>query len=138
MNRQELQNISKLRRKDAAALLKAKQYAGAYYLLGYSVECAIKACIAKQTKKYDFPNKDIAQKAYVHNLEQLLKLAGLELQLKNDMKLNKHLEVNWSTVKDWNETSRYTISISRAEAKDLYSACISRTNGILAWIKMKW
>ena len=33
MNRQELQEISKVRRKEAATLLKAKHYAGAYYLL---------------------------------------------------------------------------------------------------------
>jgi hypothetical protein len=78
MNRQELQELSKIRRKEATALLKAKHYAGAYYLLGYSVECALKACIAKQTNKHDFPNKDFANKVYVHNLEVLIKLAGLK------------------------------------------------------------
>jgi hypothetical protein len=138
MNRQEFQDISKVRRKEAAALLKAKQYAGAYYLLGYSVECALKACIAKQTKKYDFPNKEIAQQAYVHNLEKLLKIAGLDYQLKQDIKQNSRLEVNWSIVTDWKETSRYTTSVTSTEARDLYSACTSRTNGILAWIKEKW
>jgi len=138
MNRQELQEISKARRKEAAILLKAKQYAGAYYLLGYSVECALKACIAKQTKRYDFPNKDIIKNAYNHNLETLLKTAGLDYQLKQDMNRNSSLEVNWSIVKDWKETSRYITSVTSAEAKDLYFACTSRTNGILAWIKQKW
>lgn len=138
MNRLELQEISKVRRKEAATLLKAKQYAGAYYLLGYSVECALKSCIAKQTMKHDFPNKIVANKSYVHNLEQLLKVAGLDYQLKQDMKTNSHLEVNWSIVKDWKETSRYISSVSRSEAKDLYSACTSRTHGVLAWIKEKW
>lgn len=138
MNRQELQDISRVRRKEATTLLKAKHYAGAYYLLGYSVECALKACIAKQTNKYDFPNKEVALKAYVHNLEQLLKVAGLDYQLKQDMKTNKNLEVNWSIVKDWKETSRYIPSVSSAEAKDLYSACTSRTNGVLAWVKAQW
>ncbi|MFI0416567.1 MAG: hypothetical protein ACH255_20815 [Candidatus Thiodiazotropha sp.] len=138
MNRQDLQEISKKRRKEAAILLKAKQYTGAYYLLGYSVECALKACIAKQTKRHDFPNKDIIKNAYNHNLETLLKTAGLDYQLKQDMKTNSSLEVNWSIVKDWKETSRYITSVTSAEAKDLYSACTSRTNGILAWIKQKW
>lgn len=138
MNRQELQEISKVRRKEAATLLKARQFAGAYYLLGYAVECALKACIAKQTKKYDFPNKVVTNKAYVHNLEQLLKVAGLDYKLKEDMKNNSHLEVNWTIVKDWKETSRYISSVSSEEAKDLYSACTSRTNGVLAWIKEKW
>jgi len=94
MNRQELQELSKIRRKEAAALLAAKHYAGAYYLLGYSVECALKACIAKQTNKHDFPNKDLASKAYVHDLEQLIKLAGLKNDLDIDIKKNKTLEVN--------------------------------------------
>ena len=138
MNRQQLQELSKVRRKEAAALLKAKHYGGAYYLLGYSVECGLKACIAKQTKKYDFPDKDIAAKVHIHNLENLLKLAGLENELETDMKANKTLEVNWAVVKDWKETCRYTTIISPAEARDLYSACTSRKNGLLSWIRAKW
>ncbi len=138
MNRQELQNISNVRRKEAATLLKAKHYAGAYYLLGYSVECALKACIAKQTNKYDFPDKVVVQKSYAHNLPQLLKVAGLDHKLKQDMDINPTLEVNWTTVTDWEETSRYTLTISKNEAKDLYSACTSRTNGILKWVKEQW
>lgn len=138
MNRQELHELSKIRRREAAALLKAKHYSGAYYLLGYSVECALKSCIAKQTKKYDFPNLNLVRQAHVHNLEALIKLAGLEKDLKKDMKKNKTLELNWAVVKDWKEVSRYSINISRSDAKDLYSACTSRTNGILSWIKTKW
>lgn len=138
MNRQELQELSKIRRKEAVTLLKVKHYSGAYYLLGYSVECALKACIAKQTNKYDFPNKDLANKAYAHNLEQLVKLAGLENELATDFKKNKTLEVNWAIIKDWKESSRYICAITPADAKDLYSACTSRINGILSWIKTKW
>lgn len=138
MNRQQLQELSKIRRKEAAALLKAKHFSGAYYLLGYSVECALKACIAKQVNKHDFPNKDLANKAHVHNLEQLIKLAGLENDLNNAIAGNRILEVNWAVVKDWKETSRYSCAISPADAKDLYSACTSRSNGILTWIKHKW
>jgi HEPN domain-containing protein len=32
-------------------LLEAGLYAGAYYLAGYAVECALKACIAKKTAR---------------------------------------------------------------------------------------
>lgn len=138
MNRQELQELSKIRRKEAAALLKAKLYSGAYYLLGYSVECALKACIAKQTKRFDFPNKDLAVKTHVHNLEQLLKFAGLENELNKEIAANKTFEVNWAVVKDWKETSRYLCTIAPTDATDLYMACTSRKNGILSWIKSKW
>lgn len=138
MNRQELQELSKVRRREAAALIKSKHYSGAYYLLGYSVECALKACIAKQTQKFDFPNKELANKAHVHNLEQLVKLAGLETDLNNKIAANKIFEVNWAVVKDWKETSRYICTIVQSDAKDLYTACTSRSNGILSWIQSKW
>ena len=138
MNRQELQEISRLRRKEAATLLKAKHSAGAYYLLGYSVECALKACIAKQMKKHDFPDKELANKAHSHDLERLLELAGLAHDLKTDMKTNKTLEVNWAVVKDWRELSRYMTAISATDARALYLACTARKNGILSWIRAKW
>lgn len=138
MNRQDFQELSKLRRKEAYALLKMKHYAGAYHLIGYAVECALKACIAKQTRRYDFPDKDIAQKAYVHDLEKLLKLAGLEQDLERAMRGNNTFALNWAVVKDWKETSRYDIAISPTSARDLYSACTSRINGVLSWIRAKW
>lgn len=138
MNRLELHEISRLRRREAAVLLKARRFSGAYYLVGYAVECALKACIAKQTKKHDFPDKTIAQKAHAHNLEELLKLAGLERALETDMKANKGLELNWAVVKDWKETSRYEVAIQDSDARDLYAACTARKNGILSWIRAKW
>ena len=57
-NREALQLISRQRKREAAALLRAKLFPGAYYLAGYAVECALKACVAKQTNKHDFPNKN--------------------------------------------------------------------------------
>ena len=138
MNRQELQEISRLRKREAAALLKAKHFAGAYYLTGYAVECALKAAIAKQTKRHDFPDKEVAQRAYVHNLEQLLKLAGLERALDADMEHSKSLELNWTVVKDWKETCRYLVTIAETDARDLYAACTARKNGILSWVRTKW
>ena len=45
MNRAELQRLSLERIEDARALLAAKQWSGAYYLAGYSLECALKSCV---------------------------------------------------------------------------------------------
>ncbi|MEQ9564747.1 MAG: hypothetical protein RLN85_02845 [Pseudomonadales bacterium] len=138
MNRLDLQKMSQLRRSDARALLGASRYAGAYYLVGYSVECALKSCIAKQIRRHDFPDKKLVVDAHTHNLETLLKLAGLKQDLENDFKKNPALEVNWTVAKDWSERKRYDPDISAAQAKDLYSACVARKNGVLAWIKQKW
>lgn len=69
------------------------------------MECALKACIAKQTAKHDFPNKTIAQKAHTHNIQQLVGLGGLDPKLQRDLKANRTLETNWLIVKDWSEAS---------------------------------
>ncbi|MEL0589524.1 MAG: hypothetical protein U1V55_07060 [Planktothrix rubescens PR222] len=36
-------------------LLDNHQYSGAYYLSGYVIECALKACIAKKTQQLPIP-----------------------------------------------------------------------------------
>jgi HEPN domain-containing protein len=138
MNRETLQRIAMQRRREAAALLRAGYYPGAYYLTGYAIECALKACIAKQTAKYDFPNKRLAQDCWTHDLERLVQLAGVGPDLTRDSRTNAALELNWTIVKDWSETDRYDLTITRAQARDLYSACTARRNGVLPWIRSRW
>lgn len=138
MNRATFQEISRLRRREASVLLAAKQFPGAYYLIGYAVECAMKACIAKQVRRYDFPDKDLVNKAYTHNLEILLSLSGLKPDLDNEMQNSKALELNWGIVKDCSESSRYELVITEKEARDMYSAITARRHGILTWIRRRW
>lgn len=138
VNRNDLQELSRLRRSDAWLLLRNRHYAGSYYLAGYAVECALKACIAKRTRRYDFPDKNLAKDAWVHKLEDLIKLAELWPALAKEMKMNGALQLNWAVVKDWSEKARYDASISRVQAKNLYSACTARQNGILSWIRKRW
>ena len=76
MNRLEFQDLAVERLGDAEALLSAGRYAGAYYLAGYAVECALKACIARKTKQDDFPPKE-AKDYWVHRIPDLLGFAGL-------------------------------------------------------------
>jgi hypothetical protein len=138
MNRGIFQQISEIRRRDAATLLKARQSSGAYYLTGYAVECALKACVAKQIRRYDFPDRKLANEVFTHDLEKLMSLAGLAPELKKEMETNKPLELNWAVVKDWSESSRYEIGITEAQARDLYSACTARRDGVLNWIRRRW
>ncbi len=78
LNRELLQRLSEQHLGDAQALLELKRWPGAYYLAGYSVECALKACIAKLTKVHDFPDRDFARDIYTHRLAVLVGLAELE------------------------------------------------------------
>ena len=138
MNRQELQQLSRLRARDAKAILTAGNFAGAYYIAGYSIECAIKAAIAKQTKRHDFPNKRIAQDSVSHDLKQLLQTAGLWATFEAATRANPDLALNWAVAKDWSEGSRYILTTSQQQATDLYSACTAKTHGLLSWLKTFW
>jgi HEPN domain-containing protein len=53
MNRTDLQNLAEERLGDAEVLLASNRYSGAYYIVGYAVECGLKACIAKLTRAED-------------------------------------------------------------------------------------
>lgn len=119
-------------------LLEGGRFAGSYYLMGYAVECAIKSAIARQTKRYDFPNKQLAQDSYKHDLRALLQTAGLWAMFDTALRANVALSDNWAVVKDWSENSRYVLAISEAQARDLYSACTARTHGLLSWLKNYW
>jgi len=138
MNRQDLQRLSRARTREAKVLLDAGNFAGSYYLMGYAVECAIKAAIAKQTKRYDFPNKQLAIDSYKHDFKSLLQTAGLWNTLEAATRISPTLGDNWAVIKDWKETSRYDLSISETQARDLSSACTARTNGLLQWLKTYW
>ena len=87
--------------RDAKALLNAGNFPGAYYMAGYSVECAIKAAIAKQTRRHDFPNKQLAQDSWTHDLKKLLQIASLWPKFELAMKENSNLELNWAIAKEW-------------------------------------
>ena len=138
MNREQLQLLATIRIKEASVLYKSGCFAGAYYLSGYAVECALKACIAKQTRKHDFPNRKLAQDAWVHDLEKLVGTAGVWTKLSREMQSNKALEVNWAIVKDWSETSRYEPDVTEILARDLLKAIESKRDGVLTWIKRRW
>ncbi len=126
MNREDLQEISRLRVREARVLLQNGYYSGAYYLIGYAVECALKACIAKQVRRYDFPDRNLVRDSYTHDLEKLLGVSGLREGLDSESAGNPTLQRYWTIVKDWSEQSRYNSEISENAARDLYSAVSAR------------
>ena len=134
--RKDFKLLADLPADEARILLAKGKHQDAYYLAGYAVECALKACIAKKTKRFQFPAKaDYVRRLYTHELDKLLTLAGLDTQLEKDMAANKSFKENWSTVKDWTEESRY--STSQLNGKDMYNA-VTGSDGVLPWIKLRW
>ncbi len=118
-------------------LLRAHEWSGAYYLCGYAVECGIKACIAKQFQRHQFPDLQTVKDSYTHQFGTLMKAAGLDGAHTSEVRSDPVFEINWAVVKDWKSESRYALK-SRDEAKDLYRAVTSRTSGIFPWIRARW
>ena len=134
----DFQKLARLRVREAKALLDSDCYEGAYYLLGYAIECALKASIAKRIRRHEFPDKKLVNDIYTHNLSQLLSVSGLEPAFRRESAIDKELAANWATVKDWKEDSRYLHSVPASRAKDFYEAVVNRRSGILSWLKKSW
>ncbi|WP_394661128.1 DNA-binding protein [uncultured Acinetobacter sp.] len=138
MTKNELEKLADLRLLEARILFDNNAYQGAYYLCGYSIECALKACIAKSFKANEFPNKKLVNDSYVHNLDQLLKLSNLHPIFQIDKTANPDLEINWGIVKDWSEAYRYDFQIDQILAQELIDAVSNNQSGILQWVKRHW
>ncbi len=126
-----------MRAAEAAALLAAGLWDGAYYLAGYAVECALKACIAKLTKAEDFPPpRKVIEQCYTHDLKQLVERAGLADDLAT-ARVNPAFDLNWRLAAAWAEDSRYERR-AESDARALWSAITDPTNGVLPWVKFRW
>ena len=136
MNRRELQGLSRIRLFEAKALLKAGYPDGAYYLAGYSVECGLKACIAKGTKRYDFPDKKTVDASYTHNLNALVTAANLAPAFK-ERREDRVFLANWELVQEWSERSRYQRHELRS-ATMLVEAIDNGKHGVMACIRRYW
>jgi len=137
LTRNDLQELARLRLVEARLLLEGGSFAGAYYLTGLALECALKACIARSSAQYDFPELRRVQDSWNHDLNKLLGTAGLNEEYAKKSKKDPQFEANWRTVKDWKVESRYERR-SEKEASDIYNASIEATHGIIPWIEEHW
>jgi HEPN domain-containing protein len=138
VNRGDFQELARIRLDEANALLQAGYFDGAYYLAGYAVECALKACIAKLTKQYDFPpDRRSIEDMYTHDLTKLVKAAELWDDLSNELAADVAFELNWSVAKGWSELARYRRN-SQEDATGLYAALIDRQHGVMRWLRRHW
>lgn len=137
MTKQLLELLTVERLSESKVLLDNKCYNGAYYLAGYSMECALKACIAKQINSNEIPSKLFINEFYVHDLDRLIKLAGIEQDHKNKLKSDSDFKINWSIAQKWTESARYK-EWTEVEANELYNAINNLKGGILSWLQQYW
>ena len=138
MNRFDLQKMAEERVADTAALLDAGRFQAAYYLCGYAVECALKACIARRVREFDFPDRKVVNDSYVHDLEKLLNVSGLVPEYQEEAGRSDGFAAKWTIARDWSEASRYNSTITENEAKQLFLAITDPKNGVLPWLKKYW
>ncbi len=137
MNRRDLQTLANTRLREAQALYRVRQFSGAYYLAGYALECALKACIAKKFRRYEFPDKKIVNDSWTHDLRKLAVVAGIDDVRVQRAGADDIFGKNWELGTAWSEDSRYRI-IDKASSKALLDAIMEEQHGLLPWIKQLW
>lgn len=128
-HRDEWQRLCRTRLQDAEVLVKSGRFDAAYYLMGYAVECALKARVVRLLEGY-FPPR---QSLYTHDLERLLDAAGLKEIFKKKTEEDRVFRNQWETVKDWREESRYDTYDQKA-ANDMLTA----VRGVVKCIQEYW
>ena len=142
MTRAGFQQLAATRAADAAALLAASRWSGAYYLAGYAVECGLKACVMKRVGAEEggmlFEDRRFQQTSCLtHDLEALLRGALLWDLFQADCHSGAGLDRHWRTVKKWSEASRYD-TLSLIEARAMCEAVSDPADGLLPWIQRFW
>jgi HEPN domain-containing protein len=134
-----LQELAKLRLEEAKLLAREKHFSGAYYMGGYAIECALKACIATQFRANEIPDKSLVDKIYTHKISVLLQLAGLEKLLDAERQNDAELDRRWSVVKNWTEQARYSI-YTEEQALAIIDAIDGdgKTEGLFQWLSAQW
>lgn len=139
-DRTEFRQIAEERLLDAQALLGAGRWSAAYYLAGYAVECALKACILARIEREPhviFQERRFADDCWTHNAEKLMDKAGLVSDMNRDSAANPDLGTNWYRIKQWKEDVRYR-ETEESRARELVLAITDPENGVLSWLKARW
>jgi hypothetical protein len=137
MTKSDLEKLAQLRLDDAILLLQTNRCSSAYYLAGYSVELALKACIAKLIQPNTIPDRAFINAIYVHKFNDLLSTAGLRPALDKDLKADTQFAAYWAIANNWSEESRYAFWDPCA-AVSLIQAIHEPDHGVFQWVKKHW
>lgn len=137
LTKADLERLAQIRLEDAISLFNANRASSAYYLAGYSVELAFKACIAKIIQPNTIPDKAFINAIYSHKLDSLLSTAGLRPQFDADTKVDSQFAAYWAIVNNWSEESRYEFW-DPISAASLLQAIQEPNHGVFQWVKKHW
>jgi HEPN domain-containing protein len=133
----DLQALAQEKLDDAVSLVTDHRWSNGYYLAGYAVELALKACIAKTFKADTIPDKDFVNATYSHNFRNLVGTAGLSIDLRTKEQADANFAANWGVVSSWSPNARYARA-TQQQAEELLRAISAEDDGVFAWIKAFW
>lgn len=128
-----------IERLDEAEWLLAKGLiAGAYYLGGYAIELALKAVVCKKLDIEMFDKEivpgHVAKAFMIHNLVDLVILAGLNNDLKKACAEDDSFLDSWSWASNWSEQRRYDLPCSAKTA----TIFVNSLKNVLQWLQLHW
>jgi HEPN domain-containing protein len=138
--RAEWQQLAEDRSLDAQALFAAGRWSAAFYLIGYAVECGLKACVLARVSTHPevvYEDRRFSMDAWTHDVERLVILANIKAARDADAAVNAALYQSWQRIKSWSEESRYEQQ-DQLEAQRLMEAVLDRHNGVMQWIRVHW
>jgi hypothetical protein len=132
----ELRTLAEMRRSEALALYEKDLFSGAYYLAGYAIELALKACICRMFNAEAIPDKGFVNSIYTHRLTDLIEIANMKKLVENNKK-DTTFEAFWGVVVNWSSEARYEI-ITQKQCAAMIAAAFHEKGGIYPWIKSHW
>jgi hypothetical protein len=135
--RRDFQQLSEARLRDACILYENNRDSSAYYLAGYSIEFALKACISRQFRSDEIPEKSFVHAIHTHNPNDLMKVSGLAAEFKDACNTDSRLAASWGIVCNWSESSRYA-NWDHMAAASLLQSITDEKSGVLQWLKKHW
>lgn len=148
-SRAELHTLTYQRIDEAKVLLPLNFADAAFYLVGYSIELALKAAVCRTLDQNDFYQPDRGNKAarYVqdrifrefktHNYSDLLVLSGLSAKFETAREVDVSLNDAWEQIDymSWSEQVRYQSGTkSPVEVYDFLNA----VETLVQWISNYW
>jgi HEPN domain-containing protein len=128
------------RLKDAEVLFAGGRWAFAYYVAGYAVECALKACPLKRMViagwVFDEDVKRVDE-CRTHEFDKLIRISGMLDDLKQETRRNAAFLDHWEIVTQWKVKNRYDEK-AEGEARKLIAATTDEPNGVMTWIRNFW
>jgi len=132
-----LEELATARLREAVSLFDDGHCSGAYYLGGYVVELALKACISASFQPDAIPDKRFVEKIYVHDLKKLVELAGLEAERREKISADRLFAAHWEYIAEWSENTRYKVT-GEGTSRSFIEALRDPDHGVFEWIRTHW